>query len=138
MVTTSLALAAATIALAGCGAAARRPTHTVTIPGYGTFPATTITGTADPAACVQDNRAIVRDARLFLAHSGPAASYSADTYYIDLRTVYADFQVHGCTDEQLGAALRTSLTAKQQRALVANLPGAMAAAVRDGLKQATS
>lgn len=131
------ALVAATVALAGCGGAAKQssPTvRTVTIPSYGGFPATTITGTDDPAACAKDGRAIVRDARLFLAHSGPAASYSADTYYIDLRTVYADFQVHGCTDEQLGAPLRRSLTPAQQRALVANLPQAMAQAVRDGLR----
>ncbi len=52
--------------------------------------------------------------------------------------MYADFQVHGCTHEQLGAPLRRSLTAAQQRALVANLPRAMAQAVRDGLKQAGS
>ena len=94
---TVAALAAVTVALAGCGRGeAGRPIR-VTIASYGSFPATTITGTDDPAACAQDGRAIVRDARLFLAHSGPAASYSADTYYIDLRTVYADFQVHGCT-----------------------------------------
>jgi len=125
----------AALALGGCGGSSGHQAATqLTLPGYGGYPATTesVSG-ASPAACRRDARAFTGDAVLFLAHSGPDAAYPADLYYISMRGVLVDFQGHRCDTALLGGALARRLTAKQRDALVAGLPHAMAAVVREGL-----
>jgi hypothetical protein len=132
-----LLLAPVFLTFAGCGGAVRTSTHsgrTITVPSYAAFPATTIIGTYSASACRADARSYVRDALLFVEHFGPQAAYSADTYYIDLRLVFADFQARGCDNKVLGNAIKTRMSSRQRASLISNLPEAMAQAVRDGLK----
>ena len=121
--------------LAGCGGttSAHRG-RTVTVPSYAGFPPTTIVGTYSASACTADAAALAREARLFAVHSSTDAAYSADTYYIDLRRFYADFEARDCDPSTLGSALRAELSATQRRVLVEYLPSDMAATVEDALK----
>ena len=93
----------------------------------------TITGTYDAAECAADAADFAREGRLFALHSGAAAAYSADAYYIDLRRVWADFEARDCDPATLGAVLRARLTPGLRSALVGNLPRDMAQTVREGL-----
>lgn len=129
-----LPLLAATALLAGCGGggSAHRG-RTVTVPSYAGFPPMTITGTYDPAECTADSDAFAREGRLFALHSGAAAAYSADTYYIDLRRIWADFEARDCDPATLGSVLHARLTPGLRSALVGNLPHDMAQTVREGL-----
>jgi hypothetical protein len=123
------------LVVAGCGGGS--PAHrsrTVTIPSYAGFPSTTIVGTYSASACARDAAAFAREGRLFAQHSGPDAAYSADTYYIDIRRFYSDFEARDCDPLTLGHALRNALTTKQRRLLVNYLPGDMAQSVRDALR----
>jgi hypothetical protein len=116
--------------LAGCGGGHRA---TLTVPGYGPYPAQTITGTPSPAECAKDARIFTRDALALLAHSG-ANAYPADLYYSIIREDFADFEARRCDPKVLGPPLRRGLAAKQRAALVADLPSVMAQVVRDGLR----
>lgn len=119
------------VLLAGCGGG--RPA-TLTVPGYGPYPAQTITaGPASQAECAQDARIFTRDALALLAHSSSSAAYPADLYYSILREDFADFEARRCDPNVLGPPLRSGLTAKQRAALIADLPSVMAQVVRDGL-----
>jgi hypothetical protein len=131
--------AVATAVAAGCGTSSRKAETTtrVTVPSYGVFPAATITGPAaeegDSVACRRDATSFTRDAADFLAHSGPRAAYPADLAFVELRSVLADFLARRCDPELLGRDLERALTAKQRAALVAGLPRAIAATVREAL-----
>lgn len=116
--------------LAGCGGGGHRAT--LTVPGYGPYPAQTITGTPSPAECAKDARIFTRDALALLAHSG-ANAYPADLYYSIIREDFDDFEARRCDPKVLGPPLRRGLAAKQRAALVADLPSVMAQVVRDGL-----
>jgi len=116
--------------LAGCGGGGHRAT--LTVPGYGPYPAQTITGTPSPAECAKDARIFTRDALALLAHSG-ANAYPADLYYSIIREDFDDFEARRCDPKVLGPPLRRGLTPKQRAALVADLPSVMAQVVRDGL-----
>jgi len=134
-----LALVPLTCALsaAGCGGGGAGHSalllRTVTVPAYAGFPATTIVGTYGTSACETAARAYLRDARLFVAHSGAQAAYSADNYYLELVQDFADFQAHSCNPSTLGRALETGMTRRQRAALVAGLPTTMALKVRESL-----
>jgi len=114
----------------------RRHTGSATIPGYGLFQATTVTGSYNPAECAKDARIFARDARAFLAHSGADAAYPADLYYVILRGDFADFQARLCEIRFLGRALERVLTPRQRAALVAGLPRQIARVVHSGLTHA--
>jgi hypothetical protein len=125
--------ATAAVLLAGCGGASGHRGRTVTLSSYAGFPATTIVRPYSASACASDSRAFAREAVLFANHVGPAAAYSADTYYLDLRRVFADFEARGCEPAALGAALEARLTTTQRRLLVANLPREMARSVAQSM-----
>jgi hypothetical protein len=134
--TTSVASVA--LLLSGCtgtraGSVPR--TRTVTVASYAGFPATTIVGSYSAAACRDDARSYVRSALQFVAHSGPAAAYSADNYYLLLRQVFADFQARSCPNAILGEALRQRMSAGQRSSLIADLPAVMAGPVRQALEK---
>jgi len=93
----------------------------------------TITGTYSASACAKDAQALAREGRLFAEHSGPAASYSADTYYIDMRRFYADFEARDCEPATLGNALRAGLTPQERSVLTGYLPRDMAQGIREAL-----
>jgi hypothetical protein len=124
----------AILVLAGCGGggSAHRG-RTVTIPSYAGFPPMTITGTYSAAACAKDAEALAREGRLFAEHSGPAAAYSADTYYIDMRRFYADFEARDCEPATLGRALRAKLTRQERSVLTGYLPRDMAESIAEAL-----
>lgn len=123
-------VAVAATLLAGCGGARR---GTVTVPGYGSFPATTVSEVASPAECARDAQIIVRDGRSFLRHYGAQGAYPADLYYMIVREDFADFEARQCDPKLLGAALRAKLRPAERAALAANLPAAMASLIRRGL-----
>jgi hypothetical protein len=126
-------------ALAGCGSTAARVaggTGTVTVPAYGVFPATTVVGADDAAACRLDAGSFSAQARMFLAHSGSQAAYPADLWYVILREALADFGARRCDPALLGRALRRRLGPVQRDALANDLPSAMAARVRESLAAA--
>jgi hypothetical protein len=118
--------------LDGCGhsSARRLPSSpTLTVPAYGPHAQTTESATrGSPAFCRNDARVVARDATLFLAHSGAAAAYPADLYYVIIRQDFTDLEAHSCPTVLLGDALHALLTATQQRRLISDLPSAMAAA----------
>lgn len=116
--------------LSGCGGAKR---GTVTVPGYGGFPATTVSEAANPAECARDAQIIARDGRSFLRHYGAQGAYPADLYYMIVREDFADFEARQCEPKLLGAALREHLSPAQRAALAKNLPAAMAGLIRRGL-----
>lgn len=131
-----LAAAVASVALAGCGGSQQhaRGTTGISVPVYGVFPARTATiTTASAAVCRLDAVTLVRDARGFLAHFGPAAAYPADLNYVIVRDDLARFRGHACPPAVLGRALSHGLTEAQRRELVANLPGSMAQVLRTAL-----
>jgi hypothetical protein len=118
------------LALAGCGSSDKG----VAVPAYGEHPATTVAAApTDPGACRADAELFADDARMFLAHSGPAAAYPADLAFVQLREVLADFQARRCDSAVLGRALERHLTPAQRRRLVDGLPTRMAAEVRKSL-----
>jgi len=132
----ALVLSACALSAAGCGGGHPHSApllRTVTVPAYAGFPATTIVGTYSASACNATARAYLRDARLFVAHSGAQAAYSADNYYLELVQDFADFQAHSCNPATLGRALETGMTRRQRAALVAGLPSTMAQKVRESL-----
>jgi hypothetical protein len=136
-----LICAAVTAAVAaGCGASSRQAETSAraTVPGYGVFPATTITGRpaegGDSPVCRRDARSFTRDAADFLAHFGPRSAYPADLAFVELRSVLADFRARRCDPELLGRDLERALNAKQRAALVAGLPSEFAANVREALR----
>jgi len=133
----ALLIVAAALLLAGCGGSGARRGRTVTVPSYAGFPPMTITGTYDAKACAQDAAALAREGRLFAQHFGPAAAYSADTYYIDIRRFYADFEARNCEPATLGDALGSALTARQQRVLEDYLPADMEASIRAALRSSS-
>jgi len=120
-------------AQAGCGASSSSTQGTVvTVAAYGPHSATTVSGSASPAACLEDARIFARDALALLAHSSSSAAYPADLYYVITREDIADFEARRCNPKALGDVLDRRLTALQRRALVAYLPHAMAQIVRQG------
>jgi hypothetical protein len=129
----TIALLCAVVLAAGCGSSRSGNTDTVTVSGYGVFPAQTVIGAGDASACRADAQSFADDAVQFLLHSGPQAAYPADLYYVMLREVFADFRARRCDPKVMGALLRRRLTANQGAALVAGLPRAMSAAVREAL-----
>jgi hypothetical protein len=124
---------------AGCGGASRNAgaTSQVTVPAYGVFPATTISGPVDgrsrSAACRGDAASFADDSADFLAHFGPSAAYPADLNYVIIRGDLADFRASRCDPRLLGRALWRKLTPKQRAEFVADLPRAMAAIVGEAL-----
>jgi hypothetical protein len=134
-----LALVSLTCALsaAGCGGGSAEHSapqrRTITVPAYAGVPATTIVGTYSPSECNSAARAYLRDARLFVAHSGAQAAYGSDNYYNELVQDFADFQAHSCRPATLGRALETGMTRRQRATLIANLPATMAQTVRESL-----
>jgi hypothetical protein len=135
-----LVCAGVTVAVvAGCGGSSRQAGTTVrvTVPGYNAFPAATITGPVaeggDSEACRLDATSFTRYAADFLAHFGPRSAYPADLAFVQLRSVLADFRARRCDPELLGRDLEQALNAKQRGALVAGLPLALAATVREAL-----
>src|SRR5262245_53594350 len=134
-----LGVTAATVLDAGCGETSRSAgtTTRVTVPAYGVFPKATVTGAAgtgeESPACHTVARSVANDAADFVAHFGPQSAYPADLAFVELRSVLADFQARGCDPRVLGRDLERRLTAKQRAELIAGLPRAMAATVRDAL-----
>lgn len=122
----------AVLALAGCGGGSHG--HAQTVGAYGSFPAATVAAApGGPANCRKDGEVFARDAKRFVAHSTTTSSYPADLYYMIIREDFADFEARGCAPSYLHDPLVRRLTAAERRALVANLPAAMAARVRAGL-----
>jgi hypothetical protein len=106
---------------AGCGGSgSARTGRTVTFRTSGAFPAETIVGTYSVRGCTADARTLVRQARLYYAHSTGALG-PADLYYYDLRFAYAHFQADGCTSTELGRAMRAGLTGRQRTFLLHNV-----------------
>jgi hypothetical protein len=136
------AVAVAAVVLAGCGgSSARRETATqISVPAYGVFPATTVTGsattTAGLRACRSTARTFAEDAVDFLAHFGPAAAYPADLNFVIIREDLSRFASRGCDVALIGSALARRMTAAERKELVADLPAAMARVVRAGLARA--
>ncbi len=136
-----LVLSAAT--LTGCGSSApnARAPGQATRPAYDVYPPDTISvPTANPGspACRSDASAFAHTALYFLAHSGPESAYPADLYYSIMREEIADYTARRCSPKLLGSALERSLTARQRRTLVADLPHQMATVVRQALSAAGS
>jgi hypothetical protein len=129
----------AAVASAGCGSAQRHVETTghVTVPAYGVFPATTVSGSASAGggsrACRDAAGSFADDALDLLAHFGPKAAYPADLNYVILRADLAGFQARRCDLGLLGRALELGLTAKQRDDLVADLPRTMGATLRRAL-----
>jgi hypothetical protein len=134
------ALVVPVVALVGCGSSGHSGAGTVTVPAYGVYSQTTVSGTAAPGTrvCRVTARTFARDALMFLAHIRPHGAYPADLYYVIMRDHLASFQAHRCDVKLLGSALARSLTARQRRALVAVLPHTMAGTVGESLKRAGS
>jgi uncharacterized protein YceK len=124
------------IVMAGCGSSRRQ--RSVTVPAYGVFSETTVTGSADGRVCEGDARAFTRGAEQFLAHYGAQAAYPADLYFVIMREPFSDFEARRCEPALLGKALARRLTTKQRSRLVGLLPGTMATAVRKALARAGS
>jgi hypothetical protein len=127
-------LVALVLVMAACGSS--RKQRSVTVPAYGVFSETTVTGSADGRVCEGDARAFARGAVQFLAHYGPKAAYPADLYYVILREAFSDFEARRCDPALLGRVLEARLTPRQRRALVDLLPSTMAAVVRGALAPA--
>jgi hypothetical protein len=140
---TVAALAVASTALAGCGGSSphRGAAGRVTVQAYDAYPPDTISvaaGSPDSPTCRLDARAFAHTSVYFLAHSGPESAYPADLYYVLMREELADFEARRCSLGLLGSALDRRLTARQRRALVADLPREMASVVHEGLSTAGS
>jgi hypothetical protein len=124
------------VVMDGCGGSARRmpPSLTLTVPAYGPHAPTTEARTQGSLAfCRTDAHVVAHDASLLLVHTGAAAAYPADLYYVIIRQDFTDLEAHSCPPVLLGDALRARLTATQQRRLVSDLPAAMAVAFRQAL-----
>jgi hypothetical protein len=132
-----VAVAVATVWLAGCGGSARNAetTDRVSVPAYGVFPArTAATTTASAAVCRANAGTLLRDAQAFVVHiDSGAGAYPADLNYMIVRDDLARFRSHACNPAVLGRALSRGLTAAQRGKLVANLPSSMAQALRSAL-----
>jgi hypothetical protein len=129
------AVAAAILALAGCGGSSAAPHagRTVTVGTYAGFPATTIVGTYTAQGCAQDAAAIAHDALLYYEHTAGGAPPPADLYYIDMRADDAHFRADACPPSDLGLALRHALTARQRGYLLGNLSSDLVQAFRTAL-----
>ena len=138
------AAASAVVVSAGCGSAPRhaRGTTAVTVPAYGVFPATTLRGGSgagsESRACRAAARSFADDSVDLLAHFGTSAAYPADLNYVIVRGELANFRSRGCELRLLGLALERRLTPRQRKDLVADLPRAMGATIRDALARAGS
>jgi hypothetical protein len=137
------ALSAAVLASAGCGGSSRRGATigVTTVARYDQYgPDTISVPTTNPSSrpCRTDAGAYALTSTYFLAHNGPEAAYPADLYYIVMREELADFEARRCSPALLGSALAGRLTASRRRALVADLPRAMADVVREALAAARS
>jgi len=129
----ALALAPAVVcAAAGCGGGASRTGRTVTFDTSGVFPTATIVGSYSVRACAADAATLVREARLYYAHSTGAPG-PADLYYYDLRFAYAHLQADACTSKELGAAMEGGLTARQRTFLLHNVASNLYRAFRAAL-----
>jgi len=131
------AVLGAVLLLAGCGGGGGGHTakqRVETIPGDGAFPPVTVTVSGPTAAaCGNAADTYATQARIFLAHMGPQASYPADLYYLNMRDALRDFQVRGCPRSLLGRLLAERFTERQLKALLADLPNTMAPVIRAGL-----
>lgn len=77
-----------------------------------------------------DATTLVRDSRSYYVHSttGPGP---ADLYYDDMRLGYAHFEADGCTSRELGQAMKSGLTQRQQTFLLRNVASDLRRAFRD-------
>jgi hypothetical protein len=133
------AAAVCAVALAGCGGSSHSAATTgpITLPAYGSFPATTIAGSqASARVCRDDARTFADDALGLLAHFGQAAAYPADLNLVIVREDLARLRAHACDPKVLGSVLARALTPAQRRDLAADLPASMARAVRESLARA--
>jgi hypothetical protein len=130
----ALALALLVVcAFAGCGGGgASRTGRTVTFDTSGVFPTATIVGSYSVRGCAADAATLVREARLYYAHSTGALG-PADLYYYDLRFAYAHLQADGCTSKELGEAMEGGLTARQRSFLLHNVASNLYHAFREAL-----
>jgi hypothetical protein len=131
-----VAVAAATVLLAGCGSSSRHAEDgTVSVGAYGVFPArTATTAPASAAVCRTDAATLLADARAFVVHfDSGAGAYPADLNYVIVRDDLARFRSHDCDPAVLGRALAGGLTAVQRGKLVAHLPKSAAQIVRSAL-----
>jgi hypothetical protein len=104
-----------------------------TVGAYGAYKAATVAAApGGKANCTKDGDVFARDSVRFLAHSTTNAAYPSDLYYMILREDFADFEARGCPAHYLGEALARRLTRGQIRTLAANVPAAMAQAIRGG------
>jgi hypothetical protein len=127
------------LALCGCGGSSpgARTAAQVSLPAYGSFPATTIAGSpASARVCRANAQVFARDAVDFLAHFGPAAAYPADLNLVIVREDLGRLETHGCDPRALGDALARTLTPSQRSAFMADLPTTMARTVRESLRRA--
>jgi hypothetical protein len=130
------AAALCALALAGCSGSSHHAetTKPVSLPAYGSFPATTIAGSqASARVCREDAGTFAHDALGLLAHFGPAAAYPADLNLVIVREDLARLRAHNCDPKVLGGALDRALTPAQRRALATDLPATMAREVRESL-----
>jgi hypothetical protein len=126
-------------AIAGCGGSSHDAgtTGPITLPAYGSFPATTIAGSpASARVCRDDAATFAHDALGLLAHFGPAAAYPADLNLVIVREDLARLRAHNCDPKVLGSVLSRALTPVQRRNLVSDLPTGMARVVRESLTRA--
>jgi hypothetical protein len=134
-------VAAATLLAAGCGASSKPKVAselTTTVPGYGEYPAATVSGSFSPRECRRDAAAFGNDAVQFVAHWGSQGAYPADLYYVIVREVFADFEARRCDPILLGRVLNRRLTAQQRRALIDDLPRGMTRIVQEGLRRSNT
>jgi hypothetical protein len=129
------AVLGAVLLLAGCGGGGHAAKQRVeTIPGDGAFPPVTVTVSGPTAAaCGNAADTYASQARLYLAHMGPDASYPADLYYLNMRDALRDYQVRGCASSILGRLLAARFTKRQLESLLADLPRTMAPVIHAGL-----
>ncbi|HZD86898.1 MAG TPA: hypothetical protein VE088_02710 [Gaiellaceae bacterium] len=117
---------------AACGAGTSRTGRTVTFRSSGAFPTSTIVGRHSASGCTADARTVVRNARLYYAHSTVAPG-PADLYYYDLRFAYAHFEADACTSGGLGREMRRRLTARQRTFLLGHVASDLHRALRAAL-----
>jgi hypothetical protein len=124
------------LVLAGCGSGGPKHTgRTVTFGSAGAFPPSTIVGTYSARGCTHDANTVVENAHLYYVHSTGAPG-PADLYYYDMRFAYAHFLADGCTSGELGEALKSGLTARQQAFLLRNVASNLHQAFLEALNSA--
>jgi hypothetical protein len=131
-----LAVGSSVLLLVACAGSRSGGKRQVTVGKYGSYGVDTISAPGHGGrgeVCRSAAESFAAAAHTFVIRFGSTAASSTDVYYMELREQLADFDVHGCQRGLLFEALVGTLTAKQRRALVAELPQTLAHQVRKSL-----